>query len=758
MYKIFFVLFIVLTSLLTRAQSSLKFNGSSSYVRSANTTPVRLTQFTLECWFYLEGNSATTSTGSGGVTAIPLITRGRGEAEQASKDVNYFLGIRTDSLLTADFENNTNSANHPVSGVTKVKKNKWQHAAVTYNGSTWKLYLNGVLDKTLTVSRTPQSGSLVNLSFGASVNSTNTPEGFFNGKMDEIRIWNTARTDAQIASAYLTEIPSAAGLVGRWGFNENTGTTAANSGSGGTALNGTLINSPVWSVGYQSGFNTAPVISNPNPANGVLNFSGTQVCVDLADAENNPMAITTFGRLKPVPTTGADFTAIFFPDTQFYTSELNGGTNAILKSQCDWTVANKNALNIVYVNQLGDCVEHGDNSGNDIEWKRADTAYKKLEDPVTTSLTEGIPYGICVGNHDQSPQGNPLGTTTFYNQYFGQARFQGRSYYGGHFGSNNDNSYQLFSASGVDFINISLEYAETITANTSINAAVIKWADSLLKVHSNRKAIITSHWLINADASWSGQGKMIYDSLKDNRNLFLMVCGHIPGGEAMRSDTYNDNTIITVLSDYQSWPNGGNGYLRIFNFSPANSQAQVKTFSTTLNMYETDANSQFTIPYFHGLTDTFNIIGSTGGLLNGTACQPWANLLPDVQYEWYVKVNDAVNETLSPVWNFRAAAPALINKIQVIEDPKKTLFLADNNDVHVYPNPTTNNNITIGLPNKVAGDVIVRIMDLNGNSMYRGKFNKTQNSVNVECNWPKGIYIVNIMTGEKQQTKKIIIN
>jgi hypothetical protein len=65
-----------------------------------------------------------------------------------------------------------------------------------------------------------------------------------------------------------------------------------------------------------------------------------------------------------------------------------------------------------------------------------------------------------VGNHDQGPTGtgDPNAATTFYNQYFGEARFLGRSYYGGHYGSNNDNNYQLFTAGGIDFIHFSIEY------------------------------------------------------------------------------------------------------------------------------------------------------------------------------------------------------------------------------------------------------------------------------------------------------------
>jgi hypothetical protein len=49
-------------------------------------------------------------------------------------------------------------------------------------------------------------------------------------------------------------------------------------------------------------------------------------------------------------------------------------------------------------------------------------------------------------------------------------------------------------------------------------------------------------------------------------------------------------------------------------------------------------------------------------------------------------------------------------------------------------------------------------MDSNGNSMYRGKFKNSQRLLNIECNWPKGIYLVNIILENKQQTKKIIIN
>jgi hypothetical protein len=52
--------------------------------------------------------------------------------------------------------------------------------------------------------------------------------------------------------------------------------------------------------------------------------------------------------------------------------------------------------------------------------------------------------------------------------------------HGGHFGSDNDNHFNLFSAGGMDFIVISLEY------DTTPDQPVLDWADSLLKAHPNR--------------------------------------------------------------------------------------------------------------------------------------------------------------------------------------------------------------------------------------------------------------------------------
>jgi hypothetical protein len=299
---------------------------------------------------------------------------------------------------------------------------------------------------------------------------------------------------------------------------------------------------------------------------------------------------TGYGQL---PTTGK-FAIILLPDTQYYTAEpqgTNGGNNTMFKREIRWIVNNRTRKNIVYVGQLGDCTNDGD--AYEIEWKRSDTAMKLLENSTLTGLPEGIPYGICVGNHDQTPRGSATGTTAFYNKYFGNVRFNSRSYYGGHYNTDNDNFYDLFTVGNIDFLVISFEYDPS--TNFTKAGGALDWGESLIKSYPQRNVIVLSHYVLKADMSFSVQGNNIYQRFKVYPNFKFMSGGHVPdsAAETVRVDTYNGNTVYTVLSNYQGRANGGNGRLRIYEFDPATNNVSVKTYSPYTNTYETDANSQF---------------------------------------------------------------------------------------------------------------------------------------------------------------------
>lgn len=399
--------------------------------------------------------------------------------------------------------------------------------------------------------------------------------------------------------------------------------------------------------------NQAPTIALTTPADLATNAGagGTvTLSASVADPESQPMSVTFYGRLKSPPV-GPDFTLVTLPDTQFY-SENTGGTRLQhFLSQTNWIVANRNTLNIPFVAHMGDMVQNGDSVVQ--EWINADSAMDIIEDPATTLLTHGIPWGGAPGNHDQQPIGSPDGASLYWNTYFGTARWAGRPYWGGNYSTNNDNNYQLFSASGLDFIVINLEY------RPSANQAVLDWADALLKAHPNRRAIITSHWFIGTGnpAAWGGHGQAVYDNLKDNPNLFLMLCGHIHG-EGQRADVFEGRTVYTVLQDYQSRANGGDSWLRYFIFSPANNTITAKTLQTRTLTFETDADSEFTLPYTMGAGSAAWTALGTVNAAGGVATLDWTGVAGNTEYEWYAAVSDGTNNVGSTTRNFTTAANA----------------------------------------------------------------------------------------------------
>ena len=105
-------------------QRALDFDGVDDRVTMGQAPTLGLSQFTAEAWIKRTGTGQSTGSGSGGVTMIPLIAKGRGETDGDTRDCNYFFGIRAlDGVLAADFEDMATAANHPVVGTTPVSSN-----------------------------------------------------------------------------------------------------------------------------------------------------------------------------------------------------------------------------------------------------------------------------------------------------------------------------------------------------------------------------------------------------------------------------------------------------------------------------------------------------------------------------------------------------------------------------------------------------------------------------------------------------------
>jgi len=103
-FALFVLSFLLFTSAQIQSQTGLQFDGSNDYVTfgpaiGTGTGGLGADNFTLECWFMRTGSGTQTNTGTGGIFAIPLITKGRGEADGGIPHEIHCTGKGQDHLL-----------------------------------------------------------------------------------------------------------------------------------------------------------------------------------------------------------------------------------------------------------------------------------------------------------------------------------------------------------------------------------------------------------------------------------------------------------------------------------------------------------------------------------------------------------------------------------------------------------------------------------------------------------------------------------
>jgi Concanavalin A-like lectin/glucanases superfamily/F5/8 type C domain len=97
--------------------------------------------------------------------------------------------------------------------------NAWHHVAYTYDGANIKLYIDGTLEGTLAA-----TGAVFNATQNFTIGkySASNAHNFW-GSIDEVRVWNTARTQTQINSTIYTQlIGNEANLQAYYNFSDTT--------------------------------------------------------------------------------------------------------------------------------------------------------------------------------------------------------------------------------------------------------------------------------------------------------------------------------------------------------------------------------------------------------------------------------------------------------------------------------------------------------------------------------------------------------
>lgn len=311
------------------------------------------------------------------------------------------------------------------------------------------------------------------------------------------------------------------------------------------------------------------------------------------------LAISFF--LQPIDSTAQtpadEFTIIALPDTQFYSSTYP----QIFAVQTKWIAQHVTDQNIKLVVGLGDIVDGG---GDLAQWQNADAAVRLLDGQV--------PYMMAIGNHDYD-QNNPAGRTTSthnFNSFFGPQRYANASWYRGNFPSgSNENFYGVVTIYGKDYLIIVLEFAP--------RDASLNWAAGIISANPTKDVILVTHMFTYTDntrisqcdansAASFGVGQdnngedMWWKLVRKYPNIHLVLSGHVVQGDGTgrRMDLgMNGNLVNQVLSDYQSDPLGGGGFLRIIRISPSLNSVSVTTYSPYLDQFKTDDHNQFTVPY-----------------------------------------------------------------------------------------------------------------------------------------------------------------
>ena len=118
---------------------------------------------------------------------------------------------------------------------------QWHHVAVVIAADdSGTLYVNGTEQATFTTGVRPVAGG--HFSIGQEWD-TDTPSDYFQGRIDEVRLWDTARTVEEVRGAMHRTVPGpagTAGLVGYWRFDgDRSGTAYDYAGPAAGTVNGT---------------------------------------------------------------------------------------------------------------------------------------------------------------------------------------------------------------------------------------------------------------------------------------------------------------------------------------------------------------------------------------------------------------------------------------------------------------------------------------------------------------------------------------
>ena len=380
-----------------------------------------------------------------------------------------------------------------------------------------------------------------------------------------------------------------------WQWSTNYWLATAVNGSGSISV----------STGWQTANTLVELVATPGSGQRFDHWSGdTNGCVVGANRLTVPMNRTR-DTIAATFVSDDDFTVVALPDTQNYSTSYP----SIYSGQTAWIVNNISALNIQFVTHLGDVVNTYSSSS---EWANSVAAMDLLNGHV--------PYLVTVGNHDINGSQSDSHFTSNYGPSASRWKTNGGYYpwYGGA-SSSGLSSYAKLTIGGRPFLFLNLDI--------DCPTAELTWAQTVINANRNVLTFLSIHnYLAETGGSGStgtgtgarGRCQVVYTSvsngnspeavwqnfIKPNNEIFAVICGHNFAQYSMVENNNAGKPVQEIMADYQTLPNGGNGFLRIMKFRPSQGTIENTTYSPSLGRYMTQPASSTDSQGMLDLTDS----------------------------------------------------------------------------------------------------------------------------------------------------------
>jgi hypothetical protein len=319
------------------ANKAFSFDGATSYIEVLDDNSLDVTSVSVSCWINPNDFGSVSQNHQGHIFS---------KREASGWGNSFQMAVTTTTPNNGIWANFTIGSNNWVfydPSVNPLQVNSWMFVTYTHDSNEAKLYINGELKNSLTILGGLSSNNLP-LWFGARPNAGGNSQ-FYDGKIDDISIWNRALTQCEIQDLYNAQLNSVA-------VNGGTDQTLCEGQS--TSLFGSGASTYTWNNNVQNGVGFVPTATSSytvtgTDVNGCIGTDTVSIVVN-----NNSSSILNETALDSYTLNGQTYT-----QSGTYTQNLPNAAG------CDSTITLNLSLNFTGLNELENTISIAPNPATD---------------------------------------------------------------------------------------------------------------------------------------------------------------------------------------------------------------------------------------------------------------------------------------------------------------------------------------------------------------------------------------------------------